>query len=69
MHMNFFGNEVDFQNLASVKGSTYVFQNVQKCNFLLMSVFSVFFMFCLNTVKKKTAAFTLLKLHDVQASV
>ena len=56
MHMNFFGNEVDFQNLATVKGSTYVFQNVQKCNFLSMSVFLVFFLFFLNTIKKKNGS-------------
>ena len=66
--MNFFGNEVDFQNSATVKGSTYVFQIVQKCNFLLMSAFSVFFVFCLNTIKK-TAAFTLATCFSLSVSI
>ena len=63
MQIYFFVAEVDFENFVKVNGSTYVFQNVQKCSFLLMSAFSAFFFISFfNAVEKlKQAALTLVK--------
>ena len=42
-----------FLKFCSSIGSTYVFQNTHNCNFLLLSVFSVFDMSCFKTVWNK----------------
>ena len=40
-----FVSEVDFENVVKVKGFAYVFENGEKCNFVLMSLDFVYFVF------------------------
>ena len=67
MHRNFFGAEVDFENVVKVWGSTYVFPNMQKINFQLMFAFSVFSCLVSTQSEKKTGGVYLCKLYLVFA--
>ena len=40
-----FVSEVDFENVVKVQGFAYVFENGEQCNFVLMSLDFVYFVF------------------------
>ena len=48
-----FVSEVDFENVVKVDGFAYVFENGEKCNFVLMSLDFVYFVVVATLSEKK----------------